>query len=91
MSGHPQSPRRYKVCIRCGKRRLAKNISARGLCRECSFKAIVENIKSMKSKSGPSWEKWKMAMLRYVSSLIDESETNEVESGGSAKRGKARK
>ena len=53
--------KKRKTCSKCGKR--VVDISRRGLCYDCSVKAIKDNVKQLKDKKGTNYEKWRKKLL----------------------------
>lgn len=52
------------VCKRCG--RTVTKVSARGLCRDCSQKAVKEAIASLQEKKGEIYEKWQERIIKAI-------------------------
>ena len=56
-------------CRDCGKR--SRKLTTKKLCMECMVKRMRDNVKELKRKEGPSWDKWKAGMKIFLSKNTD--------------------
>jgi len=53
----------FRKCKRCGELR---EVSKRGLCRDCGFALMQDAVRQLQEKRGPVYEKW---VTRTVSGM----------------------
>ena len=61
-------PTKSKItkCVDCGKEFPRKVLNRKFRCWDCAGKKMLAVITQMSDKSGPEYEKWKLACLRVV-------------------------
>lgn len=67
-----------KTCKVCGRK---TSLSQHGLCYDCSIKRVIENIKQLKEKYGPYYERWAKGYKKFANSLPLGVPLTSVESG----------
>lgn len=65
--------RRPAKCKRCRRPHGEVHVSFRGLCTECSVRAVTTNIRSIADRTGPEYEKWLKAQRAYLRRLDREA------------------
>ena len=58
---------KYGKCKQCG--RWGEIYTSSGRCINCSMSNVLENVKQLRAKKGPYYEKWKKAMKKAVENL----------------------
>jgi len=91
MGARKEPPVGYRPCKDCGRYFKKEELSSSGLCTECYLKHIFENVKNLREKKGPYYERWRAGIISFYNKLIEESKTKEVKNHRSTKRGKVRK
>jgi hypothetical protein len=72
-------------CKVCGARQPFVPISGTGLCPEHSRQRVAENVRGLKQKRGPAWQRWRAGMAASVidpTLLAKARELLESEHGG---------